>query len=41
MATGSTVYELDDKWAVNDEGPSQSAWIKSSEYPLYYKLQML
>ncbi len=38
MATGSTVYELDDKWAVNDEGPAQSAWIKSSEYPFVLQI---
>ena len=38
LATGSTVYELDDKWAVNDEGPAQSAWVKSSEYPFVLQI---
>ena len=33
LATGSTVYELNDKWAVGDGGSAQQAWEKSSEYP--------
>lgn len=33
LATGSTVYELNDKWAVGDGGPPQASWEKSSEYP--------
>lgn len=33
LATGSTVYELNDKWAVGDGGPAQAAWEKSSEFP--------
>ena len=41
LATGSTVYELDDKWAVNDEGPAQSAWVKSSEYPFVLQLSLI
>ena len=33
LATGSTVYELNDKWAIGDGGPAQAAWEKSSEFP--------
>jgi len=33
LAIGSTVFELNDKWAIGDTGPAQAAWEKSSEYP--------
>lgn len=38
IAKGSTVYEMDAKWTVNDFGPAQSAWRKSSEWPFMVQI---
>ena len=33
LATGSIVVEQDNNWTLNDFGPAQSAWMKSSDWP--------
>ena len=38
IAMGSTVYEMDAKWTVDDFGPAQSAWRKSSEWPFMVQI---
>ena len=38
IAMGSTVFEMDAKWTINDYGPAQSAWRKSSEWPFMMQI---
>ena len=33
MASGSIIVEQDNNWTLNDFGPAQSAWMKSSDWP--------
>jgi hypothetical protein len=38
LATGSTIYEHDKNWTIEDYGPAQSAWRKSSEWPFIVQI---
>ena len=38
IAAGSTIYEHDKNWTVEDYGPAQSAWRKSSEWPFIVQI---
>ena len=40
LAKGSTVFDNDASWTLNDFGPAQSAWMKSSEWPFICQIAM-
>ena len=40
LAKGNTVFESNNSWTLNDFGPAQSAWMKSSDWPFICQIAM-
>ena len=40
LAKGSTTFDQDNNWTLNDFGPAQSAWMKSSDWPFICQIAM-